>query len=122
MKIEHYVEFYYPGFLFCETESKKVKERDFTKIKLPKGCYGFRFYDIASEKKKEIALTSHRLNISGMFFTGEIWSLQDVKEKLPDSKILISNMECNGWDKVVKTRMGNMLPFEKDDVLLEVSI
>ncbi len=45
-------------------------------------------------------------------------SLAEVKEELPAEKILISNMEGNGYKYVVKTIRGNFQPFEKKDKIL----
>ena len=43
-------------------------------------------------------------------------TLEEVKENVPDNRILVANMENNHYDKVVKTKFGQFIPLEKDDI------
>lgn len=117
MSLKHYIEFFYCGILVSETSIEKIKGRrkDF---KVPKGSYGYRYFDQEEIKQGDEILTGKRKNYSGIHYFGEVLSLKEVKEKFPHEKILIRNMEGNNWERVVKTNMGNFQPFSKRDKLI----
>lgn len=121
--LRHYVEFFYPGSFVAETEVEEVKSKDATKIQVPDGSYGFRFFDrqeitAENEKHEPETLYGKPKNYSGVFYFGRIMTLDDVKREMPDATILIGNMETNKWDKVVKTRCGNFQTFKEEDTIL----
>jgi hypothetical protein len=115
-----YVTLWYPGSFMSEDETVEVKTRDPKAIakKYPR-CFAFEFYDrvetevtVGGEKK---TVGSSPRNKSPKYFpSGKTFTVAEVKEKVPDSRILVSNMECNGWGTVVKTRCGNFQPFDKN--------
>ena len=124
MKEQIKVDFLFPGSFFSENETKVVKSRDPEKVKVPDGCFAFSFYDLIvttvilpSGKKIVDYETKNR---SKKFYPdAKIYSLQEIKEmKDNGNKILISNMECNHWDRVVRTRSGNYQPLEKGDRII----
>lgn len=39
------------------------------------------------------------------YLGGDVLTLEDVKVKMPDEKILISNMENNGHDRIIINKM-----------------
>jgi len=54
----------------------------------------------------------------------KIETIEEVRKRNdPKESILLSNMECNGYDRIVRTTKGWQWtqPFGKNDVLLEVS-
>ena len=109
-----YVEFSYPGALFAETEDKEIITRDVKKVLkiMPKGAFCFRFYDMTSNFGKE-------KNKSGKYYPGATpYTIEQVKKIGKDFSILASNMECNNWPTVIKTRIGNFQPLEKGDIIL----
>ena len=118
-KLVTYVEFEYPGSFFAETEVKAITKRDVRKAKANKYAFAFRFFDII-EKEVTVGgevkrVVSSRRNVSPTYYPGA--KILDAKAvaKLPgDHGILLSNMRCNGWEKVVRTRRGNFQPFEKN--------
>ncbi|MEE9510396.1 MAG: hypothetical protein V3V81_07880 [Candidatus Bathyarchaeia archaeon] len=121
--LKHYVEFFYCGSFFSETDVKLIKNRRelFT---IPKGCYGYRFFDREEAEQKGEMLWGKKKNYSGIYYFGEVMSLKEVKEQrlsIRGSKMLINNMEGNGWKRIVKTRMGNFQPFSKRDKIIEVN-
>lgn len=117
--LKHYVEFMYPGILFSETSETPVKRRDSALVKKPNMSYGFRFFDREETKKNGEILIGRNKNYSSVyFFGGEVYTLARVKAELPNKDILISNMESNGYKRVVKTRFGQFLPLEKRDRVL----
>jgi len=117
-----YVEFFYPGSFFSESEVKEVKTRS-TSLFVPAGAFAFQFYDQSSKKTKingeEQTVWGKRKNLSGKYYPkGMKFNLEDVRGMGKDYSILASNMECNDWPFVVRTRCGNFQPLEKYDEIL----
>lgn len=121
-----YIEFVYPGIFFNESSTKQVQSRDTTRVEVPDGAFGFRFFDIleatVKANGKAVKLTSARVNESPMhYYGGRIYTRAEVVREVPNNRKLLSNMDGNGWDKVIKTRTGNFQPFEKTDVFIEAT-
>jgi hypothetical protein len=116
-KTTTYVEFYYPGIMVDEASVKVVNHRDSKKVNVPSGSFGFRFFDVKSTEEGDVKMESDRLNLSPMYYYGgRIMTLDDVRREMPNDRILISNMESNGWSRVIKCRTGNFKPFDGGDV------
>jgi len=120
-----YVEFLYPGALFSEEESQVIKDRDIKKILkiMPKGAYCFRIYDQTSKEtkvdgEKRVVFGKEKNKTKKYYPGGTPYTLDQVKKMGKDFSILASNMECNNWPIVVKTRAGNFQPFEEGDIIL----
>lgn len=109
---KHFVTFYFPGTIVAETTirptkkwhkdkailmSKELKERHGA---LP---YGFKF---TCRSRDDNELDSKEIAQSRMYYLGgEVLTLEEIKKKGdPKDRILISNMECNNWDRVVVNR------------------
>jgi hypothetical protein len=116
---KHFVEFYYPGSFVSETDVKEIKNRN-QNIERPKNCFGYRFFDKEVITKNGEVLEGKKKNISNMTYFGQKYSLKEVKNQFPYLKILISNMECNEWNYVVKTIQGNWQPLKDDDKVIEL--
>ena len=116
--VRHYVEFYYPGSLFAETSTKEVARRDPALVKLPKGAYGFRFFDRTEIEEGGETLMGERKNFSRFTYYGEEWPLERIERELPNERILISNIKGNGYKAAVKTIRGNWMWLEKGDRVL----
>lgn len=119
--LKHYVEFLYPGILFSETSVREVKTRQYKKLKkIPKECFGFRYFDKEEIKKCGDILRSKEKNWSGLYCFGEVYTLDRVKKEYPNEKILIGNIDRNSrTGKAIKTRRGNWILFEKNDRIIE---
>lgn len=120
-----YVEVLYPGILFSETEITEVDNRDPDAIAQKyKNAFGLRFFD---QERTEVKIGSKQQTVSGerknesklYYPNAQTFTVADVKKLPGDHTILISNMECNGYKKVVRTRVGNFQPFdpETDELL-----
>ena len=74
--------------------SRSIRERH--------GATPFGFYFFTRTRNEE-DLDSKISASSGLYYLGgEILTLQEVKDrKDPKDSILISNMECNRWDKII---------------------
>jgi hypothetical protein len=128
--IKHFVTFYSPGTLFSENTKKEIKSWDIElakkmahKITERYGAtpYGFQFTTCEGGgdnwAPKEIAK-------SPMYFLGgKVETLAEVKARATENdRILISNMECNHYKKIITNTNSykSTLPFDdKKDVLLD---
>ena len=126
---KHFVIFYSPGTFVAETSTKPIESWDVNKaigmVKEIKERYnatpfGFRF---STRARKDDELDSKEITRSNMYFLGgKVLSLDDIKaENNPSNRILIRNMECNGYDKIIKNNNSWEItqPLRKDDVVLD---
>ena len=119
--LKHYVEYLYPGILFSETSVKEVAERDVKAVDISDGCFGFRFFDRTVTVIDGETLTGDRKNVSGWYYQGEKMTLEQVKATHGSDhnyRMLISNMENNGYGTVVKTKFGQFMPLNDNDTVL----
>ena len=132
MTTEHWVEYHIPGAFFSESSRKKLTSYSVEEAMkhFPQYAFAFHLFDVETrtgtledgekiEKKKEV-------NESGRYYPGaELYNLEQLN-RLNDStktkskprgefETLVSNMKCNEWDLIVKTRCGNWQPFDKKD-------
>lgn len=113
-----YIEYLYPGLVCSESSTKEVKTRDIP-AELPGMCFAFRFFDVVEIETEGRILKSEPENRSNWFYApGEVLTVQNVKEKYPENKTLIWNMETNKIDKVIMTRFGQAIPLQPEDVVL----
>jgi len=120
MSLKHYVTFYYPGSFVNEEETKLISSRR-DEVEIPRGSFGYRFFDRTETELNGEMLKGKPKNHSGMYYLGRKMSLAEVKKELPKERILISNMEGNNYKYVVKTIRGNFQPFEKRDKVISVA-
>ncbi len=121
---EHYAQFYFPGMIVADTSNKKVESRDPYKVVIPKGAYCFRLFsrDVVIDGKKRYE--GENYDYTGMFYRSDavVMSLKEVKAHKPEERILISNMEGNGWNRIIFSKFGDRLgwpqPFEDGDTVL----
>jgi hypothetical protein len=113
---KHYVKFFFPNVFVDDSETKQVETRETSSLKLPQFCHAFSFFDRVETSSGGEVLKGKPKNFSGMYYVdGEAWTLEQVRSKLPEERILIANMEGNKWGKVIRTRNGGFRPFEKGD-------
>lgn len=115
----YYVEYLHFGLLFSETSRKKISDPDPKKVKQVDGAYGFRI--IKQEQVLDgsgVFKGSQKYLPGEYYFNGAVYTLNQVKDQFPDEKILISNMECNNYKKVIKCG-HRFFPFDKNCKLVE---
>ncbi len=115
--LKHYVEYFYPGIMVSETSVKEIPERINGNIGFPERCFGYRFYDVEVIQLPNEELRGKRKNISGMYYCGVEYSAEQIKINFPNERILLSNIRCNSYVRLVKTCMGNWQPLDDDDVV-----
>lgn len=127
---KHFVKFFSSGTFVAEQTVKEIDSWDVDKaIEMSKEIterygakpYGFRFF---TKGRTEADLDSKVIAKSGIYFiNGVVETLEEIKAKGdPNNRILISNMECNGWDKVVTTHNPYKWtqPFGVNDAIVTV--
>jgi len=121
--IQTFVEFRIPGVFVSETETRRVKSRRRPRS-IPKYAYCYRFFDQAVGEAEldgeKIEVTGEQRNVSGRYFLGGTVYDRERIPKTRDNRILISNAENNGWNKVIRCRTGNWQPFLEDDQVVSV--
>lgn len=127
---KHFVTFYSPGTFVSETDEQEIDSWDVAKaVEMSKKIdqrygakpYGFRF---STKSRGQKDLNSKVSNSSGLYYLGgEIFTIDDIRKRnRADEKILLSNMECNGYDRIVVNNNSYRFtgPLEKDDVVLDM--
>ena len=130
--IKHCVTFLSPGTFVSEETTKEIVSWDVDlalemvpNIKERYGAtpYGFFF---TTRERDEDDFDSHQTKKSNLYYLGgTISTLEEVRNRAdPDDRILISNMENNGYDKIiVNTNSWKWTqPLRKGDIVLQYEI
>lgn len=114
--LKHYVEFFYPGSFVPESSIQEVIDRA-VPVEVPKGAYGFHHFSREEIEQAGELLMGKPKDYDPMTYYGEILTLEQVQALEParNYNILVSNMECNGWNQVVRTVCGNFQPLNEGD-------
>lgn len=119
VRTRRYVEFLFARSFTADYQTEEVGHADPALVSVPDGAYAFRFFDIREADDNGVLLRSARLNLSKTFYYGGTLKTLDEVRLMPDSRILASNMECNGWPAVVFSRYGNWpQPFDPKHVVI----
>ncbi len=128
---KHFVTFLSPGTFFCEESTQPIDSWDpdaavtmSRAIVERHGATPFAFY-FTTRSRNENELDSKEVKRSGKYYLGgRVLTLEQVKSEMPDERILISNMECNGWDKIIinSNSFKCCQPLLEDDVVLEFEL
>lgn len=121
--LKHYAEFYSPGSFFNETDIVPMDCRSVDEAinKAPKTAFAFTFFDREELEQVGEVLRGHSKNRSQRYYLGgDLLTVEQVKAQVPNSDILVNNMECNGWKQVIRTPFGNFQPLHEGDVVLQV--
>ena len=125
---KHFIIFLSPGTFFSEQTEKPIDSWNVERaISLSRSIterynakpYGFQF---TTRERSKNDLDSKETKRSGTYYLGgRVMTLADVKRDMPDEQILISNMTCNGYKKVVvsETPWRSIHPLEKGDIVLQ---
>lgn len=111
----YYVTFWAPGSFVANDWTVTVDSPDPHKVEWPDSAYAFRLFkreDVIDGDKtyqgkpKQVGPTYYHPDSA-------IQSLDEVRTNPKASRILVSNMECNGWKQIIWTRWMNWpQPFE----------
>lgn len=115
--MKHYIEVFYPGSFFSESSAKEISSRD-TLPEIGEKAFGYRFFDRESTMQNGEELLGKAKNYSNSFYIGEELSAVQAIARHPGNSILKSNIECNGYARLVLTKFGQLLPLEENDVVI----
>jgi len=126
---KHFVTFYSPGTFVAEATTRPIESWDIEAAKemahditerYSATPYGFRF---TTRARGVDDLDSHVAETSPMYYLGgRIETVEQVRARAKDDeRILLSNMECNGWDRIVvnDNSWRWTQPLEAGDVVLD---
>lgn len=129
---KHFVTFYSPGTFVAEASEKPIDSWDVDQaVEMSKGIterynahpYGFRF---STRSRGPEDLDSKQSATSPMYYLGGIVrTLEEIKAKNdPKDRILISNMEGNGYSRVISAASGWSWtqPLHDEDVVLDLTV
>lgn len=116
MKI--YMRIYYPGSFVSETSDKEVIDRTIPKDR-PDRAYAIQFYDREEENINGESLVGKPKNFSKTFYWGDVYDLECLKKEYGHERILISNIEDNGYKAAIKTVCGNWQTFTDSDEVIK---
>jgi len=124
-----FVIFFSPGTFCSEQTSMSINSYNVDKaVEMSRGIierynakpYGFRF---VTRERKDDELDSRETHRSGMYYLGgKIETLAEVEARNdPKEEILLSNMKCNGYDRIIVTNNSWRWtqPFREEDTLLD---
>lgn len=124
---KHFVHFLSPGTFFHEETSKEIESWNVSKAKALAddiveryNSKPFAFY-FTTRSRKNRDLDSKEIKRSGRYYLGgRVLTLEEVKRLMPNENVLISNMENNGWGRIViNTNSWKITqPLEEDDVVI----
>ena len=108
-KMSYWVEFYYPGLLMADTDTKIVKTLDPYKVKWPERAYAFRMYqrEDIMRKGKRYAGKTEQIGPEYWHPDSSIQTLEQVKANPNGTKILVDNMICNSWKALIWSRYNS---------------
>lgn len=113
---KHYIKLFYPGAFFSDTAIQEIESRE--KFEIPKNVYAYQFFDKEEFEVNGEAFTSKEKNFSPTYYFGVELELSAVINKYGKQSIVVQNMECNGWDKVIETEFGQCFPLNEKDIVL----
>jgi hypothetical protein len=116
MATEFYVEYFFPGSFVSESSVRAIADREAVGD-WPKGAYGRRTYAMTVTEVDGERVTGKPRDYSPTTFRGEALTVDQVKKYHPDERILISNMEGNGYDRICWTN-GRAYPMNANDTCI----
>lgn len=125
---KHFVHFLSPGTLVHEESSYEIDSWDIDKakkmskkIKERHGATPFAFFFTTRSRGQDDLDSKVVASSPNYYLGGKIMTLNDVKRQMSSEKILISNMECNKWDRIIINTNSYRItqPLNDDDVVLQ---
>lgn len=111
---KNYIRIWYPGLLFSEDSIKEIEGRP-ENPDIGERAYGYQFFDRESATVNGETLLGEPKNHSPTYYIGqELSAEQAIRESNSTARV---NIEANGYERLVKTRTGNLFPLRAGDVV-----
>lgn len=115
----HFIRFFSPGMIVANTKMVRVDggRPDPETVEFPDGAYAFEIVeqDVVTDGDDEFLGASKSIGPVYYHPDSKIETLDEVRQNHPDETILISNMETNGYDRIVFSRDGHWAQFFDPD-------
>jgi hypothetical protein len=112
-----YVKVFYPGLIVPEDSLVRVESED-AEFCLPDGAFAFqRGWREEVTQDGEKLIGELHLDKTMWYRHGKVFNLKEAMAKWGCNSILVSNMKCNRYERVVDTGYG-VFPLEEDCVVL----
>lgn len=108
-EIKRWVMFLAPGAFVAEYWSRDIEHLDPARIEWPDNAYAFELYEREDMVDGETRYKGEPKQIGQTYYhpSSKIETLEQVRANPNKGSCLVSNMECNNWDRVIWTRWGN---------------
>jgi hypothetical protein len=120
-KIRRFVEFLSPNVFVAESSMREVDSIDPKAVEWPANAYAFTMHEqeIIVDSGKEYVGELKQIGPTYFHPDSVVEDIETVALTRPKERILIANMRCNGWQKIVWSRWGTW-PQPFDDQTCEV--
>ncbi|MFA5377510.1 MAG: hypothetical protein WC455_17295 [Dehalococcoidia bacterium] len=108
-QIKRFVTFWTPGIIVAESTVKEVGSLDPNLVKWPENAYAFQFSEREDVVDGEKKYRGTEKDVGPLYYhpDSRVETLAQVKKNPRATATLISNMECNGYKKIIWSRWGN---------------
>lgn len=112
--IKHYVTFMSPGMFLAEMTTQEIVEWDLREaveraqsVKERHGAIPYGFYFTTKERGPDDFEPKLTKTSGTYYINGKVETLEEIEARRdPSDAILVSNMRCNHWPRVVRTQNG----------------
>lgn len=112
----YYATFTYPGSFVSESSTREIA--DPLKVEVPKGAYAYKTFARTVAVIDGEELLGPPRDHSPETIYGEVYDVARVEREVPDNRILLSNMRCNGWAEVIRTASGRLVNRNPGDIVI----
>ena len=121
-RTKYYATVFYPGLIFSETATVDLPDnptRESVLRRIPENACGYQVWERTETVVNGETLKGEPKKHGPHIYFGEKWTVARVKRELPGERILIANMEGNGYAACVRTSAGQFWPLNKGDEVIE---
>lgn len=122
MNTRYFARYWYPGFLFSEDSYIEIPEPniEYCVEHASENAYAFQIYSQKWHIEDGIEYKADMVLVQDyVFLSGVLMDYDDVAREVGESSIAARNMKYNDISFVVKTKVGQLIPFYKDSIIVE---
>jgi hypothetical protein len=114
-----------PGSFFPEESTKDLDDRTLEEVAREAGPDVFAvqsFWQMRTtaivDGEQQVGYGPPFARSSRLYVGGTVYTVEELKAAFPDERVLIHNIEGNGYERAIYCRTGNWQPLEKEDRVL----